>query len=382
MPQGDPGALESLAAELEGHASDTDSLASQTARTTADVKTNADWTGSAAEGYSSFTANLTHGIGSVPPPLAKIASSVRGYAGYLRTAQEKVSAYNSSAKLAAATQHPTHTAAAQAAQKDAQSAVNEANAAGDQAARDVNDAKDELENPFGKDGIVRKWIEKIHAPWDTLAGDAAVGRAMAEMKQVEDLAKDARAFQTKMPGLVRNAGAELESVLDATDADISTRVAATNRLIDDMDAIWKDNATRLAGAEKGIADLSRSTAIWKGVGIGSDALGIVGDGYTLWKPEDGGTMGNVDRGVAGVNMALSGADLLGLAGATAEVPVAGQVILIGTGVYLGGDYLYHHWTPFRNVCNDVGHATIAGADHVAHAVSSGAKDIWHGITSL
>jgi hypothetical protein len=51
--------------------------------------------------------------------------------------------------------------------------------------------------------------------------------------------------------------------------------------------------------------------------------------------------------------------------------VAGQVALIGTGLYLGGDYLYHHWKPFHDVCNDVGHATV-----------SVAKGIWHGITSI
>ena len=36
----------------------------------------------------------------------------------------------------------------------------------------------------------------------------------------------------------------------------------------------------------------------------------------------------------------------------------GEVVIAGTGLYLAGDFLYHHWTPFRNVANDVGHATV------------------------
>jgi hypothetical protein len=127
--------------------------------------------------------------------------------------------------------------------------------------------------------------------------------------------------------------------------------------------------------------MTKGAVFWKTIAVGSDILGGIGDGYTIYKPEDVGAMGNVDRGVAGANLALSAADLVAL-GTTFEVPVVGQVALIGTGLYLGGDYLYHHWTPFRNVANSIGHATVAAADDVAHAATSTAKDIWHGITSL
>ena len=37
----------------------------------------------------------------------------------------------------------------------------------------------------------------------------------------------------------------------------------------------------------------------------------------------------------------------------------------------GADYLYHHWTPFRDVAN------VAG-----NAVASTAKDAWHDVTSI
>jgi hypothetical protein len=44
--------------------------------------------------------------------------------------------------------------------------------------------------------------------------------------------------------------------------------------------------------------------------------------------------------------------------------------MIGTGVYLAGDFLYHHWTPFRDVANDIGHGTV-------RAVKAVGSDIEH-----
>jgi hypothetical protein len=82
------------------------------------------------------------------------------------------------------------------------------------------------------------------------------------------------------------------------------------------------------------------------------------------------------RGAAGVNAAAAGLDIsysaVGLVmGTTFEIPVVGEVALVGTGLYLGADYLYHHWTPFRDVANDTG-----------HAIASAAKDAWHDVTSF
>jgi hypothetical protein len=95
-------------------------------------------------------------------------------------------------------------------------------------------------------------------------------------------------------------------------------------------------------------------------------------------------MGNVDRGVAVANAGLVGADLAGVELADVSllgVPGVGEAALIGTGVYLGGDYLYHHWKPFHDVCNDVGHGTVAAVDDVGHGVSSAAKAVggWLGL---
>lgn len=33
--------------------------------------------------------------------------------------------------------------------------------------------------------------------------------------------------------------------------------------------------------------------------------------------------------------------------------------MAATGIYLASDYLYQHWTPFRDVANDAGHAVVS-----------------------
>jgi hypothetical protein len=77
--------------------------------------------------------------------------------------------------------------------------------------------------------------------------------------------------------------------------------------------------------------------------------------------------------VAGVNAGLITADLV-----MTEFPVVGEVALFATGAYLAGDFLYQHWTPFRDVANDVGHATVTAVDDTGHAVDSA----WHKVTSI
>ena len=71
------------------------------------------------------------------------------------------------------------------------------------------------------------------------------------------------------------------------------------------------------------------------------------------------------------------------------LPVVGEVALAATGVYLAGDFLYQHWTPFRDVANDVGHATVDVADDIGHSTVQQADDVghaavsaWHAVTSI
>jgi hypothetical protein len=55
------------------------------------------------------------------------------------------------------------------------------------------------------------------------------------------------------------------------------------------------------------------------------------------------------------------------------MPGVGEVALAATGMYLAGNYLYHHWTPFHDVADEVGHAAVHVADE--------ARSTWHSVTS-
>ena len=171
MPGGDPAVLEQMAAQLETAAQGAASLADSTGQVTAGVRSAAEWTGDAADGYTAFTGNLATGVTGTGTPLAQIAAAVREYAGSLRAAQQKVTAYAAAAQDAqTAGNSPASLASAELAGQDAATAVAAQQAAGDRAAATVREASTQLEDPFGPDGAVRAWIERVHVPWDSLAG--------------------------------------------------------------------------------------------------------------------------------------------------------------------------------------------------------------------
>lgn len=377
MPGGDPDSLEQLAAQLESAAQEAANLGTSTRQVTEDVRSSARWTGNAADGYTGFTANLARGVVATSAPLAQIAAVVRGYAVSLRAAQLKVSAYATAVQAAQATGNsPAVLVSVQLAGQEAASAVSAQQAAGDQAAVQVRAASRELADPFGADGAVRSWIERVHVPWDSLAGDAVLGRFLGAAATGREDMEDAEKFAKALPELMAGKFSDLVKPLmagisrgETTEADLA---AALRTFTGDYEAIGALNTAWKAGG-KAAQVLSRPLG---GISEGSDLLAIGGDIYTEIKPEDSGAMAWVDRGVAGVNGVAAGLDggyaIAGLiAGITFEIPVVGEVALVGTGVYLGADYLYHHWAPFHDAANAVG-----------HAVADTATDAWHDVTSF
>ncbi len=376
-PGGDPAVLEQMAAQLETAARGAASLADSTGQVTAGVRSAAEWTGDAADGYTAFTGNLTKGVTGTGAPLAQIAAAVREYAGSLRAAQQKVTAYAAAAHSAqAAGTSPASLASAELAGQDAATAVAAQQAAGDRAAAQVREASTQLEDPFGPDGAVRAWIERVHVPWDSLAGDAVLGRYLAAAADGRESVELAEEFAKDLPELMSGKFSEFVgpwmSALSKGAATEAELAGALREFTGDYNAIGALNTAWKAGGTAALAD----SRLLGGIAGGADLLAIGGDIYTEIKPEDSGAMAVVDRSAAGVNGAAAGLDggyaIAGLiAGTTFEVPVAGEVALVGTGLYLGADYLYHHWTPFRDVANDVG-----------HAVASTTKDAWHDVTSF
>lgn len=377
MPGGDPGELEQLADQLAAAAHGTTGLAGSTRKAAAGIRSEAEWTGNAADHYTAFTGNLARGIAAIGPPQDQIAAAVREYAGYLREAQQKVAAYNAAARSAQAPgATPAALASVELAGQDATAAVAAQQAAGARAAAKVQAASKEMEDPFGPDGTVRAWIEHIHVPWDSLAGDAVLGRFLAAAAGGREDVKVAEEFARDLPELMSGKFSEFiapwMSALSKGEATQTELASALRAFSGDYTAIGGLNDAWKAGGQAVVA----TSRLGDGIALGSDMLAITGDVYTEIKPEDSGAMGWVDRGAAGVNAAAAGLDtgyaVAGLVmGVTYEVPVVGEVAMVGTGLYLGADYLYHHWTPFHDAANDVG-----------HAVATGAKDAWHDVTSI
>jgi uncharacterized protein YukE len=178
MPGGHPRLLEQLAARLEAIAEGTADLGASTRKVTASIRSDAAWTGDAADAYTAFTDNLAQGVAAAPAPLSKIALAVRDYAGCLQTAQEKVAAYTFAAGVAEVSGNDSgYVSAAQTAAQNANAAVAAWQAAGDRAAAAVNAAGTQLQlgDLFGSQGPVMSWLGRQPVPSDTLAGFPGLG---------------------------------------------------------------------------------------------------------------------------------------------------------------------------------------------------------------
>jgi uncharacterized protein YukE len=178
MPGGEPGVLEQLAARLEAIAEGIADLGASTRMVTASIRSDATWTGDAADAYTAFTGNLAQGVVAAPAPLTKIALAVRDYAGCLRTAQEKVAAYMSAAEVAQVSGHDGgYVSAAETAAQIAGAAVTACQAAGDRAAAAVNASGAQLQpgDLFGSQGPVTSWLARQPLPSDALAGFPGLG---------------------------------------------------------------------------------------------------------------------------------------------------------------------------------------------------------------
>jgi hypothetical protein len=162
----------------------------------------------------------------------------------------------------------------------------------------------------------------------------------------------------------------------------------------------------------------------RGLSYGLTGLGLVADASGLISPQDHGVMATVDRlaagsnaaglmlqqgierglvtfrpatvGGAGAGGAEASAEAVAEGGAEASevvdgglvvlnasmdwIPVAGEVVIISTGVYLAGDFLYHHWGPFHDVANAVGHATVRAADDIGGGIEHGMRSLINDLT--
>jgi uncharacterized protein YukE len=210
MPGGDPDALEQLASSLEVAAGGFGELGRGTRQVTASVRLDAEWTGDAADSYTAFTANLSQGTAAVEAPLSRMVSSVRDYAGLLRTAQQKVAAYASAAETAHVSGNDGgYVSVAEGAAGDAEAALTAWQAAGDRVATEITNAAGQLGNVFGSQGPVQSWLGSQPVPLDTLAGMPGLGNPM-------------------MPEILKTPGSELgPEILKTPGAELGPEILLT-----------------------------------------------------------------------------------------------------------------------------------------------------------
>jgi uncharacterized protein YukE len=371
-PAGNPDLLEQLANALDQHASDVTAVGKSTSAVTAQVRSGAGWTGSAADAYTQFATGLSHGIGRAAPPLTQIASAVRGYAGTLRTAQQKVLAYNSAAEAAQASgNEPAVVQAARGAESDAAQACTSCRAAGDHAAAQVQAATGEVKGIFDPDGALRGTIERIH----TILGAAGVDGILWYM------GKGAEQAEKFMKGLPKLEDSWLHENLAAKVWD---KGASDEEIAAVVHNWWvKSDAAEAFGGQF-VNDTKLLGTIGRITRLAGGPVAIAGDVSTIFSPPQSGITGDADRVVAGVNGELVGADTLGAAGqllgveALADLSLGpvGAGIAVGTGLYLAGAYAYKHWAWFRNdFAKPIGHAVVHAADDVGHGIASVGHDI-------
>lgn len=221
---------------------------------------------------------------------------------------------------------------------------------------------------WGKTEPVRTVLEFVLAPLDIVAADHWVdalkemaGQPADWLDEVDESIKTVKSLQA--------AGKPAVNEL----IEASQLIERTGTKFDAWDAFAPGWLRSAAGSISEIRGLSYTLT----------GLGVVADVSTVISPQDKGVLGGVDRGAAAVNGIL-----LTLNATTDWVPGAGEVVIGVTGAYLAGDFLYHHFTPFRDVANDVGHAVVSGVEQqvegdvqLAKDAGHAASSAWHSVTS-
>jgi len=399
-PPGSPGAIRAGASSLTSRAEQVSELAASARKAQSGLVGDGHWSGPAASAFTGFAGRTESLVATTEQPLASVAKAAGTYADALQTAQHQIR--EAKHRYDAARAKAQHEATAvnsdpHATQADVTAAQGRVDAANDDAAQAEADAlkawarynsachdaartassatsemAEEVDgSPLAKvlEGSepYREWNDQFHSVWDLVYAD----------KGLEALVE---ASKTRLAGLADIArGIAEDRTLWSSQLSAFERLAEIGEATPDNLAEASSLAQRLDALEAfgggAAADAGRAGALFQGLrglskGVGVTA--VLGDALTIIDPPDKGVMGNVDRGVAGVNGALVAANLF-----TDEIPVVGEVTIAVTGAYLAGNYLYHHWGAFHDACDTVAHSTVAAAQWTGHEVSQAATGVAH-----
>ncbi|HEX3786203.1 MAG TPA: hypothetical protein VHX38_41695 [Pseudonocardiaceae bacterium] len=369
-PAGDPQALMTLADQLDKHATSVGNLGTSTLTTTQGIQSAANWTGSAASAYGTFTGNTAHAVTGFENPLHSVATSIRTYAGVLKSAQQQVATAVTTANKNIKANPGSAQTEISGAQTTASSAASDVKKAGDQAASEIGDQKSGFDEFMEKIEPGRQANEWAHLPFDASASDVWLDKVLDSWKDAaEGKVTSAKAAQAALEK-------DLQQTFDDEVGSVAHDYDNGEASMEDVESAFAKYASSAKTATSAAADTVDSAetglSLAKGAGAASEVmggLGIAGDVLTIIDPPDKGALGHVDQVAAGGNAIGTGAVLLAL-NAGDEVPVWGEAMAAGTGLYLAGDFVYDH----RQA---IGHAFVAAG----HGLATAGKAVGHGLST-
>ena len=422
-PLGDAFAIRSLATTLSGGADSVGDSAVAVRRQADRVVSDNAWTGEAASGFTTSTDLLTTGLGALEGPTHDVASACRGFADALDQAQRRISAAASryeSAKAASdalvarvnadADRTPEQVAAAQETidgySRDMQAAVDDAGLAwsGYHEAEQSYSAQitsaviplqtvPSLEELLRLLGDINEYTDAFGSIWElawsyaSVRNLAAVIRGGSEpIQTLEGLLTAVRSGAAQSPAVVAAATSELTAMqgeiaaLRALQARGSLSAAELARLAD-LEGRLPSALARVEAAVGGAESCSRWSKILGGASKVLTGIAVLGDVMTLIDPPHEGGWGVVDRVAAGGNLvglgigAVAATSWGGALLAGTAIPVVGQVLVVGTGLYLAVSWLYDNWEPFHDVVDSAVSGVVDAAQATGEFLSDAGQAI-------
>jgi hypothetical protein len=207
--------------------------------------------------------------------------------------------------------------------------------------------------------------------FDPAPGDVASTTALA--RRYAEIAAEITAVQNQVTGIdlacwEGKAAAVARTRQAALARAFAKTAAAIERAGTERDAMAAFEPSSVQLAERAAPGIE-----WAGRALGG--LGLLADAGTLITPQDTGAVGWVDRGAAAVNGGFLTADLLGADAVMDVIPGVGEVAIAATGLYLAGDFLYHHRAQLHDAADAAGHIIVKVADDTGHAAVRAADDV-------
>jgi uncharacterized protein YukE len=410
---GDPGALSGAASRLGAASDAVRDWGSQLGSATSGLS-GSTWSGQGAVSFASCVSALQANHRSAAAALADASSALSTYAGVLAECQAKVKAaqaqvVNAQASASSAmaqltsqplSPHDPGAAAARAyAEANVQSSMNQeiglavgaGQAAWDQFEAAAARAAAQIGSAIPSWSSISKEIGWLNDKAGFGLVPLGVGflvplaRAGLRWAQTDSVIEAAKAqWRDENLGPIERSYESGEM----SDLEYEAAVARYEQNEAIASSLFEHDATRLFGSG-GLDDLPFGAALG-GVSRVLAGASVASDVAEIISPDDSGAVRAVDRGMAAANGVVSADAMLGGAGtdalggalgivdvSTSWVPVAGQVVLAGTALYLAGDWAYNNVKWFHDGIDDVGHGVEDAGKDVYHGITHGISDVAH-----